>query len=316
VQENALLGTILLIVATILIGWSMILPWYYQEISITTMEFHVEGEIDYYLDHATSNAIFDLPGDYSGLERSGGIDEIQYDNETISNLKFYQTLKTTQIMAIAGLVGCIIGMMGATLVLLKKIGTTLGILLVLIAVILSLMAPIYIMFTLPAAYQEDLENEGVTDSSSSGIGSDFFGNKEMRTENFAVEMSWGGSFGWFMALAAMVLCVVALFLVIFSRTKPTTYSPSYSEPQINYDKHGFPTAHKEDGWSDYNTYETVDDTETEAPLVFPPFGPKPAGSSLTRRFQCPECEGIVVISVPKRPLDVKCSKCGTSGIVE
>jgi multisubunit Na+/H+ antiporter MnhG subunit len=316
VQENALFGTILLIVATILIGLSMILPWYNQEFSMTTLELHMEGEIDYYLDHATSNARFDLPGDYPGLERTGGTDEIQYDNETISNLKFYQTFKTTQILAIAGLVGCIIGMMGAAMVLLKKIGTTLGILLVLIAVILSLIAPLYIMFALPAAYQEDLENESGTDSISSGIGKDFFGHKEMRTESIAIELSWGGSYGWFLALAAMISCVVALFLVIFSRGKPSTESRSYSGPQISYDKRSFPTAHKEEGWSDYSTYESSDNIETEAPLVFLPFGPKPAGSSLTRRFQCPECEGIVVISVPKRPLDVKCSKCGTRGIVE
>jgi multisubunit Na+/H+ antiporter MnhG subunit len=278
------------------------------------MELHMEGEIDYYLDHATSSARFDLPDDYPGFQSTGGTDEIRYDNETGSDLKFYQTLKTTQILAIAGLVGCIIGMMGAVLVLLQKIGTSLGILLVVIAVILSIIAPLYIMFVLPSAYQEDLEN--VTDSSTSGIGEDFFGKKEIRTESLAMELSWGGSYGWFLALAAMILCIIALFLVIFSRGKPSTESRSYTGPQISYDKRGFPTAHKEEGWSDYGTYETSENIETEAPLVFSPFGPKPAGSSLTRRFQCPECEGILVISVPKRPLDVKCSKCGASGIVE
>lgn len=315
-QEKAKIATILLIIALILAGLSLFLPWYNQQFKISGSGLSISFTVDYYLDHAKISGGFISGSSFFGFENLNMSEELYYDDEDTSDSKSIQTFQTTQILAILGLIGCIVGLMGALLVLLRKIPTALGVILVLIAVILALIAPMYIMFALPAAYKEDMGDTASSDSVSTKISENFFGSEEYEYGGTQSTLSWGGSLGWFMALIAMILCVVALFLVIFSRTKPTDFSRSYPGPQISYEKHGFPTAHKEEGWSDYDTYETQEDIETEAPLVFPPFGPKPAGSSLTRRFQCPECEGIVVISVPKRPLDVKCAKCGCSGIVE
>ncbi len=319
-HKRPLIGTILLAIAVILMGLSLFLPWYYQQFKMSGSIVSLSYTVDFYLDHAqVSGGIVDGSG-YIGPNDWNMSEELYYDDENASEIKYIQTFQTTQILAFVGLVGCLIGLIGATLIVIKKIGYALGALLITIAVILALIAPLYILFALTAAYKEEMDSYASSDSVENKMGENFFGSQEYEYGGTKVRFSWGGSLGWFMALIAMILCVAALFLIIFSRVKPSPISRTYARSQINYEKRSFPTAHKEEGWSEYESYESPYAQENHitpsSQLIFSPIGPKPAAGSPPKRFQCPECKGIVVVSIPRRPLNVTCSKCGANGIIE
>lgn len=309
---KAEIGTILMVMALIFMTLSLIMPWYRQESKVSASGISARSSVEYFFDHAEISGSVGSSYGYFGPTFSTST-SISYDNESIKDLNIFQTFRTTQVLAFVGLVGCIIGLLGATMVVFRKIGPKFGAFLVLIAVILSLIAPLYIMFALPAAYEKDLGDDPDIDPVSQKMTESFFGSEEYDFGSAHVEFSWGGSNGWLMAMCSMIICVVSLFLVILSKPQPSPLSREYSIPSVNYETRNFPTAHKEDGWSRFENHETE---EVDSPLVFSPIGPKPKGGLLPRRFECPECQGIIRVSVPKRPLNVRCSKCGVGGIVE
>ncbi len=303
-QGKAMVGALLIVGAMILIGSSLMAPWYRIDAKSEYGSVTSSGYIEFYFDSIKAN--------YFGMTS-----ETKYDDAT-EDASYIETFRTTRILVFVGIIGCFLGLMGAIMVTYETVNYKIGALLVLLAVVLSLFAPMYLMFALPGSFKEDMSDDGegqVVIFINEKLSKEFFGSEKLEN-GITEEVTWGGSLGWFMNFFAIIMCAVALFFVATSKVESEKIQRYPSISSTTLGRPSFPTAHKEEGWSDYGTYETSESIETEAPLVFPPFGPKPAGSTLTRRFQCPECEGIVVISVPKRPLDVKCSKCGASGIVE
>ncbi|MEE9151036.1 MAG: hypothetical protein V3U20_04285 [Thermoplasmata archaeon] len=295
-QKKALVGTILSLIALIMIGLSLMMPWFAVEYTTSAFDQSFTFKSEYYFDHAT-------------VSRSGTSEEfeIKYDDENVTASKPIETIKTLQIIVYLGIIGCILGMIGAALVASEKMSAKVGAVLVLLAVILSLLAPFYIMFALPAAIKDEA-NEDNTYLDSEKIGTDFFGSAKVESNsdpNMTQEITWGGGLGWFFAIIAMVMCVIALPLVAKSKPAP--------EPIFQGSPMPFETLAQPEAMLTPTQGEFYPDQAKIYPQV-PPLQPiaRPQGEE----FQCPECWKIFILATTKRPAILKCPYCGLEGLVE
>ncbi len=285
-QKKALVGMILVLVALIMIGISLAMPWYSAELTVKGYGEPDTTSLDYYFDHRDINWM-NKTTSYS------------YDEEGIQNLTFVSTFETTQMLVYLGLLGCVIGIIGASIVMQGKMNQKIGALLILVAVIFSLIAPLYLMSSLPGAFNEDF---GDDESFPDNMGTDFFGSQKYESDlpfsNATYEATWGGSTGWFLPIIAMALCVIALILVATSKPAIVPFAVEQPLPAAMAAQ---PATHV--------TFQT----EAQAPptTIAPPAGAQPG-----EQFQCPECSKIFIVKPTKRPLHIRCPYCGLEGIVE
>ena len=288
-QKRALVGMILVLVALIMMGASLAFSWYKVEIKMRGNGFSSSGYIEYYLDHASLKA---------GEESV----EAEY-NATVEDEPSVKTFRTTQILVIIGIICCILGLIGAALVTWEKIGSKGGAVLVVIAVILCLIAPLYLMFTLPGAFKEEAEQPDI-ELAVEEIGTDFFGSKRIDDMNWTTEYYWGGSTGWFLTIFASIICIIALILVAISKPTPV---PTTQQMPMPLDMYAQP-------------YDIVPPPQAQFYAdeeAFPQYPsplqiPRPQGED----FQCPNCSSIFILTLTKRPAIIRCPYCGLEGLVE
>lgn len=290
-QNRALVGTIFVFVALIMVGSSLILPWYRTEVKVSGLGNTESANIDYYLDHAYA----DLPGDS---------DELSYDDEEAEDYHWVQTFKTTKILAFLGLIGCFVGLIGAAMVMSEKINSKAGAIFVLLAVILSLLAPLYLMFTLPNAIEKDAETGGAA-SFHEDMGKDFFGSGKEEFMGISMEASWGGSTGWFLTILAAIICIIALILVAVSKPIPAATIEQLPMPLDMYSQPYdiLPPQPQAGFYADEDTFPQYPS---------PHQVPQPQGED----FQCPNCSSVFILTLTKRPAIIRCPYCGLEGLVE
>lgn len=291
-QKKALVGMVLVLVALIMIGLSLTMPWY-------SVEFTVKGygkpdtiTVDYYLDHRDSNLMNTTTTD-------------NYDEEGLGNLTYVSTFETTQMLVYLGILGCVIGMIGASIVMVGKMNHKIGAMLILVAVIFSLIAPLYLMSSLPGAFNEDF---GDDETFPDNVGTDFFGTQKLEDDlpfsNVTYEYTWGGSTGWFLPIIATVLCVIALILVATSKPAIVPFAAEQPLPPAMAAQPATPV-----------TFQT----EAQAPpaTIAPPAAISPPTEAQPgEQFQCPQCGKIFILATAMRPAVLNCPYCGLEGMVE
>ncbi|MEF8874716.1 MAG: hypothetical protein V5A88_08640 [Candidatus Thermoplasmatota archaeon] len=206
-DEKIMIGTIVAIVAVILLAVTFVTPWY--------------------------NVSMESSGDGGGGEFSSDMYFTEVETTTNGNTEtedyedgseFESVMNLTRIFTVVAVIGSVIGLMGALLVGLGKLDKKIGAFLAIIGVIFAFVAPLYMMVDLPNAFDE----EAGSVYGDEGPHESFFGSsteEEMGTE---IETSWGPSVAWYLALVAGVLNIIVLVLVFLS-------SPaSASQPEGGY----------------------------------------------------------------------------------
>ncbi len=211
-EKKAMIGVVMAIIAVILIGISLAMPWYGINSKTEAMGQSAEYNIDFYLDHV--GAKNPMTGEYETHSYS--------ESNATSNIK--NTFQTTQILDIVGLVLVLVGFIGALMLAMGKMKKNIAIILVLLGFIFALIAPMYLMTSLPPAIKAD------SGGYAPKIGDSFFGSESENLGGVSATVSWGGSTGWFMALIAAILMIIALIFVFLS--KPEERMPSqYMYPE-------------------------------------------------------------------------------------
>ncbi len=200
-EKRAMTGAVMAIIAVILIGATLALPWYNVHYKQTGYGQTIEKNTDFYLDHVTSS--YGGRGSYS----------LNYNGTACTEITF----QTTQLLDIVGLVFVIIGFIGAILLAVGKICKGAAVSMVATGLILSLIAPIYLYAELPSAFKVDSMRYGM--SGSNPIKS-FFGSNNSN----GMSMSWGGGIGWWLAIVGMIFMLLALIFVAIAR-KPQLVAP-------------------------------------------------------------------------------------------
>jgi hypothetical protein len=149
---------------------------------------------------------------------------IGYDNKTFDDSKRVPVFEKTFQITIAALVFTIVLTIFLAMATPKKpIYSKLALIVGIIAIIVAFIAPLYFMQELPKAYNEEWEKE----QAEKRLGDD---ERMMWTEEFAgtqtktvggdkVIFTWGGSIGWYMAIAAGTMNLLAVIILFFDMRK-------------------------------------------------------------------------------------------------
>ena len=302
------IGSMLVLLAVIMIGISLAMPWYRIDLKTSSSLMSYGGYIEYNLDHMKAN--------FFGYEEEASYDEVHNENSSI-----VRTFRTTQIFVFLGIIGCVLGLIGVVMVLFEKINSKIGAVFILFAVILSLIAPIYLMVALPNAFKEDAGSGSESSTIYETVGKDFFGSKKEESLGVSSEVTWGGSTGWSLAIAAVIMCIVAFFLAITTKSVPAPISGPFPAKSGMYAQHKAQKTYQHERGvdSDGSQAQTVGPPRIFPPLVPPPPPPPPGIPAVpykNTRFRCPQCGKILLVAVSKRPLQVTCSSCRLRGIIE
>jgi ABC-type phosphate/phosphonate transport system permease subunit len=141
-QGKALIASVLVIMALVFCGISLMAPWYTINEETSSGSYSFKTNFVFYFDHV----------EFSYL---GSTSDIDYDDAIYEKSSFPNTLRTTQTLVFIAMIGCVFGIIGAALVTFEKFSRNLGVICVLIALILCLIAPMYLMFALPGSFQKD-----------------------------------------------------------------------------------------------------------------------------------------------------------------
>jgi hypothetical protein len=298
VQGKALIATVLMIMALVFCGLSLMAPWYSLEVESIRTNFSSKGEIVYYLDH--------LEVEYFGNSYERNYDADQYDD-----VSFVDTFRTTGVLVYVAIIGCILGTIGAFFLVFEKIHYNLAVFFVLVALILCIIAPMFLMLALPGSFQNDFADDD--DELTSRLGREFFGSETDNSMGIRTEIRWGGSVGWVMTVISGMMCFAALVLVFFSKPTPTD-KDDYPDVADSWATSDPKTVYVKEDVVSYQAYKQ--EQEDGVPLILQPVGPPPPPGSKTGRFQCPNCKKVNIISTLKRPLRIRCPKCNRIGIIE
>ncbi len=237
------IGLGLTIIAVFLLIISFSMPWYTYE----TDNFQ-EHEGDIIQKDEEINRVFINQG-----RQSSNYDNVEPNNRTT-------TVDNTVLMSRIGLMSAIFSVffVGIAAYSDENKFSKLGAVLIVVGIIFSIIAPLYLMTSLPDALKKDRYSEDEDLPDHDLPAKSFFGSYENTTEEYDgyygtiekhTDEEWGGGFGWYISIISGVLLAVALILVILGGKKPKHYESSESDeqypryqperrqqPQQNYDR--------------------------------------------------------------------------------
>ncbi|MGM0510378.1 MAG: hypothetical protein ACQESD_04540 [Thermoplasmatota archaeon] len=196
-KKKSLIGLAFVVLALILLCLSVFLPWYSVHIKSESRGYYTDMnmEFDYY-------AYFDHWEVVT--ENNGNTNEDMDKYDDGSDIKGVFGL--TRILAVIAIIATILGVVGLILLRDGKLDKKIVSIIIILAFIFSLLAPLYLMTSLPGA----LENQNVN---YAGTGDDitekFFGSDEASSDFYEYEsdtkVRWGGDLSWFLVIAAAAL---------------------------------------------------------------------------------------------------------------
>ncbi len=289
-QRKAIIGMILVLIALMMVMTSLFLPWYRNEASSGSGGLSFTLGMDYYCDHC--EATIDMPEGF-GFNISDASEEISYDSTELKDMNFVMVFGITRILAVVAIITTLFGLIGAIMVGAGKMKPSVGAVIVALAFLMCLLAPIFIMVSLPNAFVED---GMVLTSEEPNPG--FFGSKSDSFEGVTTEYSWGGGLGWFFTIFAVILNLLAMIFIATSKPTPKAFS---MDAPIQFDM------------------SAPEDTPTFT--IDPTPGPEPIPQALPVQpkgdeFQCPQCGKIFIVALKKRPLHIRCPYCQLEGMID
>ncbi len=130
-----------------------------------------------------------------------------------------------------GMVGLVIGVIALMFLLISSLGgqpSKMPMIFTLIAAILCILAPMILMATLPGAFEADAKeaNDDWEQPDHDAYTKSFFGSYEDKEDDS--KDSWGGDVGWFLAIVAFVMFLLAFIFILRGKK---TQAPAPMPPQ-------------------------------------------------------------------------------------
>ncbi len=201
-------GAILGVIAIVLAIVSVAAPWWSENFSgsgsFLGITIDVNGNANYGLFGVTSTV---------SSPRANSTNTSTYENAPHVGSVF----SLASILVVLGLIAGI-GMAALSIMpnaRFKRFAALLGV----VAFLLSLLAPIYVMSALPDAVNAD---SGSTTSFTTVSG--FWGTKSSSFLSISTSVTWGAGFGWYLALVAAVLFFIGALVLLASR-RPAMPAP-------------------------------------------------------------------------------------------
>lgn len=223
-KKQATIGAVLAIIAVILLALTFVMPWYNVSAEAESDGERMSMDMDIYFN------------DIRTTTRINGETETEREDFPEEEDEITKVFHTTRIFVIIAIIGMALGFVGALLVSMDKLSHKIGAILVLIGFIFAIIAPVYMMVQLPNAFAEEGGEEY--------MGESFFGSDSEERGETTMDISWGGTFSWFMSLIAGVLGVIALIMVLKTKSGAEPTGQAYYHQQ----QQGQTVQTKEEQW--------------------------------------------------------------------
>ncbi|MEF8873776.1 MAG: hypothetical protein V5A88_03785 [Candidatus Thermoplasmatota archaeon] len=197
---KAIIGAGLAVAAIVVLVFTFSTPWFNFSAEGTSENgTSVDTEMDFYLNEVE-------------VTQNGETNTYDYEEEGLNEVG--STFRITELFIMIAVGGSVLGAIGAVLAGIGILDPKIGAGLVIIGIVFSLLAPLYLWLDLPGSFDEDMEWDkiGPHQGPLYFIGGGSVGD-EYRT--------WGPSIGWFLALVAGILNIIS-----FRLTNAARYSSS------------------------------------------------------------------------------------------
>lgn len=165
----------------------------------------------------------------------------------------------------------------------------------LIALLLAILTPVFFAAALPTAFNDDYE-EYMSSIDIEDIDPEYEINKPGITENFAgeekdgdYEASWGPSNGWVLAIITFILIGIAAIVTIMPLKQPVG-----------------------DEMPELEAFTTPPDEGIRDAIVM---DEPEVTCDKTNVFECPNCGNEFKVSTPERPVTIRCPHCKVEGTI-
>ncbi len=220
-EMKPMVGLVLSVIAVILLILTFFFPWYNVQGS---MESNYEYEGGYYEEYDYKSEMnYDAYYDRSITETKytslGETEKDETEEDHDKDLKMTSVFSNTRIFVIIAIV--IIGV-GAGLIYMVTRGSfnpKIAVLVLAIGFAFAIIAPIYMMTSLPTAIGDDEQTPGGVfyGDTMDKMSNNFFGSDSENVEGMKMETSWGGTTSWYIALIAAAITagtMVVVFLYV------------------------------------------------------------------------------------------------------
>ncbi len=233
-KTKLMISLLLAVVAVVLLVMTFFTPWYsanmkseysyepyyegyyedgYQEQEYSS-EYSSEGDTKLYFGRSEST-MKTVSGTYKDTSKESS----SYDSEyTITPV-----MRNTRLFVVIAIIATVIGIAGIMFVEMNRLDPKIGAIIIAIGFIFALLAPLYMMTSLPGAIKDDSNVGGnivYFGSVIEKMGEQFFGKDDSDIEGMKTEALWGGSTAWYLALIAAFINLVAVFpLLLYKAIK-------------------------------------------------------------------------------------------------
>ncbi len=207
----AVAAIVLMVLASFVCDW-----WAYKEETENKEEdYYREGGFKLSLTEQTVYVKTEEDGEKDEEEDSTDYSDSEFEENFENTVK---TFKIVQYLAYGSIVVGVLFLVtiilpGADIVTIKK-ETVISV--ALLAVFLCFVAPLFLMFQLPTAFEHDLTEDGADDDEDSPLTS-FWGSNSESDDGNSYEETWGGSTGWFLFIIAGSVQIASIVTIILNK---------------------------------------------------------------------------------------------------
>lgn len=278
-----LVGPLFLLLALGALGYSIVSSWHHWDVDVdlgaqggnatfsSTLDWElralrIEGP-------AARNFTESGAGDSAALDYDYKDDEIDLSFvKPVFDIALFLTAAAA-VLALIGLVMYLLPQFGANL---PPVARRLSIAFVLLALLLAIAAPLYVMAAYPPAYDEATTDEEADEPGDSPAES-FWGEFSTTEDGATAAAGWGAGYGWFASVAGAVLTTAGL---AFGWTNKPLFRRAAAEP------------------------------ETAAALAAEPVAMAPVVLSRDIPLRCPACQNLFTAAAGLTVPEVACPACG------
>ncbi len=228
-MNKSLVAMVCGIIAIVLIGIAMVMPWYHGQSEIESEDYSSKSSADAKLYEVTNK----WEDNDESEEETTAYSDSDYKDAHPNTVNLFNMI---MIIAIIGLVLAVLFVIFVVVAGKGKISTKIGGIFGILAFVFLLLAPLLLMAMFPNAMEEDAKEdiedwEDPFEDKDASPFKDFFGS----IDEDDTKMSWGGSIGWFLSLIAAIFALIgAIIAFTYKKPAPAAVAPDATYPQQQY----------------------------------------------------------------------------------
>ncbi|MCK5559805.1 MAG: hypothetical protein KAJ51_04405 [Thermoplasmata archaeon] len=291
-QKKKIIVALLLCVFILILSYlSLSSPWFNTKQEIGSFEYEYSSKVEFELQEYQVE--MEGAGGLVDYEDTRKYEDIEDEDDSLDNT--IGLFNAIYYIIIAIMILTILAMVLTVLAYFRKGVFKVLVGIILIALLLAILTPVFFAAALPTAFNDDFE-EVISSFDEEGMDPNYEVNKPGYTESFAgeqkesgYEASWGPSSGWMLAIITFILIGIVAIVTIMPFKQPA-----------------------EDETPEFETFTMPFDEGIRDAIVM---DEPEVTYDKTNVFECPNCGKKFKVSTPDRPVTIRCPHCKVEGTI-